>query len=723
MKLTKNKDENKIIEPFRILFPDFIENIIKSLDGLNRYVFPKVYNSFFDIWVRNSYLLIIKFDCEINLDSFIVKMHCLIEKKGLSWIDQNFNQSLLFERLNTLFWEKQIIYYLFYKLCVCKDGLACVCKFREICKKLCSPDEWEKIKKFGIVFKNFSNEKIGNFLSKMEKETPLILDNYKKALKFCEEKKRDVDINIAIKKFEWLLIQDDDFPCLPDPLRTPEIEEFLIRKRIENKKQYDEFCFREEKRIFLKELAQREFYFWRGLGKETYSLSNSNIAYGDSFFSIFKRELQTGKPAFAEREKLKIDNFWNRAYAKDGISLNLDSLLKLRKMEHGVEKLVFEEVVKESNLKKPNTLLQIAFKKLAEQHGPTSSFFRNFILGTCLLYEDAPECYRAFRFYSSDLRIRLTREGMRSLETNYWLKKRKEKILFHYAWCRKCIGYSFDKNNNYSCPFENSEIEKEAQKILSTWKKRKKEIIKDEVENFDAFFRECTKFDSVTGDLYEGKEFSKGRISTCGINLHQINQKHVDYLKERKKIKKIAFEEAEQLTLQVSQMCLEQKKNKELALEARQLALQVSQERYLEISFDQKINKYLSRSEKADTILGLKIEVLEKKNNELENNVSCLTKTHRETQRKLQKELTESEEVREELIKRNVELKKDVEYWRAEHFFLLSEADKIKKRGNDEKDDGISNLKLSLIFIVVWILFSLLRFATFKKSDKKPKRF
>lgn len=57
----RNESRNKIFEPFGILFPDFIESIIRSGNELDHYIFPhyisrnreKTYDRPYDDYVKN----------------------------------------------------------------------------------------------------------------------------------------------------------------------------------------------------------------------------------------------------------------------------------------------------------------------------------------------------------------------------------------------------------------------------------------------------------------------------------------------------------------------------------------------------------------------------------------------------------------------------------------------------------------------------------------------
>lgn len=277
--------ENKVIKLFENLFPGFVRNVRKYKGELYFYTYSVSFGYSFD-WFGN-------WDDTVDFRSFIMKTRILIEKKGLNWFDSFFNRDLLFERFNAFFWEAKIIYFLYYNKGFYDDGFSysgssptavtkCLYTFRDECRGL--PVFWNNEKRqaeeISPFFKNFFKKNVGDILLVIAKSFSF-LDN-KTMSEWCERHRLDwpfsdvgdKEIEEYIRMFEWVQ-KHHDFPRLPDPLRTSEIEEFLNKKRIENKKQYDEFCLEEEEKRVFKELAQRESTSQKELDEETYSLSKS----------------------------------------------------------------------------------------------------------------------------------------------------------------------------------------------------------------------------------------------------------------------------------------------------------------------------------------------------------------------------------------------------------------------------------------------------------------
>lgn len=259
--------KNDVIWVFESLFPSFVEDIKRYKGKL--YSYPVSFRCL-DDWFMD-------WNSRIDLKSFITKTQILIEKKGLNWFDNSFNRDLLFERFNTFFWEAKIICFLYYDSFHTKDErlLTFIKESRSLPLLL---DEKRQLEKISPFFKNFFKKNAGDILPIIEKKALSFL-NSKTMSEWCEEEIRrsnveDKEIEEYIRVFKQVLTCDD-FPRLPDPLKTPEIEEFLVEKRRENKKQYDEFCFREEKKRELKELAQKESTSQKELDEEMHNLSKN----------------------------------------------------------------------------------------------------------------------------------------------------------------------------------------------------------------------------------------------------------------------------------------------------------------------------------------------------------------------------------------------------------------------------------------------------------------
>ena len=268
--------KNDVIELFEKLFPGFVRNIREYKGELYSYIYSEP-SGWSNDWFMSWWSM-------IDFKSFILKTRILIEKKGLSWFDQNFDRKLLFERFNAFFWEAEIIRFLYYDSFHTEDEH--VLTFIEDCRGL--PlyfNEKRQAEEISPFFKNFFKKNAGDILPLIAKKALSFLDN-KTMSEWCECRRPnwpfsdvgDEEIEEHIRMFEWVQT-NNNFPRLPDPLRTPEIDEFLVEKRIENRKQYYEFCFQEERERSLKELAkelaQRKSSSQKELDEKIHNLSKS----------------------------------------------------------------------------------------------------------------------------------------------------------------------------------------------------------------------------------------------------------------------------------------------------------------------------------------------------------------------------------------------------------------------------------------------------------------
>ena len=508
---------------------------------------------------------------ETCFKSFIEQERILIEKKGAVWVNQEFNRELLFEKFITLNLEAQIVYYFCY---ISPNFLVSNFKKDYDEKSLFFYlNEEEKEKKLSVFFKKFFEENKEKILEELENEefffSNLELKEIRTSLDFRDSDNKfwwELGESANIISCSWTCFSDNNlpFPRLPNYMQTDEIKFFLAEKLEEAKILYYRHRFQEEKKELLKTLDQKEKNFLREIRSkitgalttvnlnESLSFDGSNLIIptdSDEFFRLYKLELQTDKSAFSEEEKLEKNDFWSRLYkyrdwrdpeTKEIISYTSREVFffYVKELKTGKMSLTRNEV------KTPKSLFQIAFKKLAKRHGPTSEFFRKYILNICFITSKVvPEEAVIPCLYSKDPRLCLTREGMWSLETDYQINQRKEKMFFHFAWCQTCLRNFFYNNN--PCPFENSEMETKAKNIFVNWKAKQNILEEKELAGFNDFLMECTIKRREYRQL-EITQFREGKlrgeiIISFGLDFSKINQGYLNYLERLEEIKEAAF--------------------------------------------------------------------------------------------------------------------------------------------------------------------------------------
>ena len=459
----------------RLVYSDFIENLKECFWNLQIYTLSHLSRTCTScntaLWRLNrsdEEYTEIWTNAIVNPVNFIQQERFLIEKKGLDWVSYHFDRDLLFEKFNILYLESLIIYHLYFDsfFLVFLEEADIICeikKFRKNCEESCFLEKQEREKKTNAYSQDFF-KKNKKFLQTLEKISSLKQSNEKDLMSRWNQGSESERVEIIIKNWNWFLTHNNDefpFPHLLNYMQTDEIKFFLTEKQKKDKNWYYQDRFPREKKWLLEELSQRESIFWNKLETDFLSSDFCDEIDNCGFFTFYKENLLIGELTFK---------------------------------------------------KETNPLLKIAFKKLAEQHNPTGDFFRKFIYNNCILRGNIPERYDACRYYSNNFRLHLNEKEIQNLERSYQLNKRKEKILFHYAWCRTCFSYPFGK----ICPYKDSKKESIAKRILSEWKKEKK--------------RELEK------------------ILICKVNSNQwLSKEYLDYLKEIKKIKESAFKKANEL--------------------------------------------------------------------------------------------------------------------------------------------------------------------------------